>query len=40
MTSATSNPEKVEISSPLRPDWVTIIFMAVLHIGALFALLP
>jgi fatty-acid desaturase len=40
MTIATSNSEKAEISSPLRPDWVTIIFMAVLHIGALFALLP
>ncbi|HEY9615134.1 acyl-CoA desaturase [Allocoleopsis sp.] len=40
MTIATSNSEKAEISSPLRPDWVTIMFMAVLHIGALFALLP
>lgn len=40
MTIATSTPEQAKTASPLRPDWVTIIFMAVLHIGALFALLP
>ncbi len=40
MTIATSTTEQAKTASPLRPDWVTIIFMAVLHIGALFALLP
>jgi len=40
MTIATPNTEQAKQASPLRPDWVTIIYMAVLHIGALFALLP
>ena len=30
----------IATSTKLRPDWATIIYMAVLHIAALFALLP
>ncbi|MFE1746734.1 acyl-CoA desaturase [Coleofasciculus sp. H7-2] len=42
MTVATTTKaqEQVRQDSPLRPDWVIIIYMAALHIAALFALFP
>ncbi|MBD1833628.1 acyl-CoA desaturase [Cyanobacteria bacterium FACHB-472] len=41
MTVATTNDqEQVREALPLRPKWTVIIFMAVIHIAALFALLP
>lgn len=42
MTVATTTKaqEQVRQDSPLRPDWAIIIYMAALHIAALFALFP
>ncbi|MBD2744266.1 acyl-CoA desaturase [Coleofasciculus sp. FACHB-1120] len=40
VATTTKDQEQVRQDSPLRPDWVIIIYMAGLHIAALFALLP
>ncbi|MBD1839452.1 acyl-CoA desaturase [Coleofasciculus sp. FACHB-64] len=40
VATTTKDQEQVRQDSPLRPDWVIIIYMAALHIAALFALFP
>lgn len=40
MTVASTTKEQKNQPSSLRPKWVVILFMAALHMGALFALLP
>jgi sn-1 stearoyl-lipid 9-desaturase len=40
MTVATTTKEQTSQASPLRLNWAVILFLAIVHIGALFAFLP